>query len=77
MPVVYQHESLSMSWCLSCHRDVKEHPELHLVGANRVTQLKWAQDEWFNDPASHKKEAEELLKSIKQTPPENCGACHY
>jgi hypothetical protein len=77
MPVVYQHESISMSWCLNCHRDVQKHPELHLVDPKMVTQLKWVEEKWFSNPAEHKDEAQRLLESIRQAPPENCGACHY
>ena len=35
MPVVYQHEELSMSWCLDCHRE----PEAHLRPPELVTQM--------------------------------------
>jgi hypothetical protein len=77
MPEVYQRESLSMSWCLDCHRDVEANPELHLVPHDRVTQLKWVEETWFADPTRNQDEARRLLESIKQTPPENCGACHY
>ena len=38
MPVVYQHEPLSMAWCLECHRN----PDPHLRPADQVTNLAWA-----------------------------------
>lgn len=77
MPEVFQHESLSMGWCLDCHRDVENHPERRLAPHDRLTQLKWIEDEWFAAPAEHEDEARRLLESIKQAPPQNCGACHY
>jgi hypothetical protein len=37
MPVVYQHESQSMSWCLDCHRN----PENALRPLDQITNLNW------------------------------------
>jgi hypothetical protein len=37
MEVVYQHESLSMKWCLECHRE----PEKALRPLDKVTDLAW------------------------------------
>ncbi|MDG2094640.1 MAG: cytochrome c3 family protein, partial [Phycisphaerales bacterium] len=37
MEVVYQAETLSMKWCLDCHRE----PEPHLRDPGLVTQLEW------------------------------------
>ncbi|MFT5468204.1 MAG: hypothetical protein ACI8UO_003312 [Verrucomicrobiales bacterium] len=37
MPVVYHHETQSMSWCLDCHRA----PENKLRPLNEVTNLDW------------------------------------
>lgn len=42
MDVVYRAESLSMSWCLECHRE----PEKHLRPVEEVTNLAW-------DPREH------------------------
>lgn len=77
MPVVFQAEALSMSWCLDCHRDVPENPQKHLVPPSKVTQLQWVQEAWFAKSDQNKAEAAKLLESIKTAPPENCGACHY
>lgn len=78
MPVVFQAESLSMGWCLECHRGVKETPEKYLVPPQMVTQLQWVQDEWFAKPDAQKKAtARAVLESLSEAPPENCGACHY
>jgi len=40
MEVVYQHEALSMGWCLECHR----HPEMNVRDPKLVTQLDWGLD---------------------------------
>lgn len=84
MPVVYQAESLSMAWCLDCHRKVRdaaagEGGDLgqYLVPKDRVTQLQWVQDEWLARPDLRAQHAEALLASLKGDPPQNCGACHY
>lgn len=37
MTRVYQHQPLSMGWCLDCHRD----PNKHLRPSNKVTQMDW------------------------------------
>lgn len=37
MDVVYQHEELSMGWCLDCHRA----PQNHLRPVDQVTNMQW------------------------------------
>lgn len=76
MPVVHQVESLSMSWCLDCHRA----PEKHLVGKEFVTNLR-AAERMLAEP-NHAKElgarlAAQLRSRMPFGPPQNCGACHY
>lgn len=77
MPVVYQAEPLSMSWCLDCHRN----PEAHTVPVNQVTNLQWVEQHLKERQAaaggSNQPDAKTLLKSLHERPPENCGACHY
>ncbi len=77
MPVVFQAESLSMGWCLECHRE----PEKHLVPRDQVTKLVWAEQEWFALPVSQRSHegvtASDLLESLRQAPPQNCAACHH
>ena len=41
MDVVTQVETLSMSWCLECHRN----PEPHLRPLDKITELGWVPDE--------------------------------
>ena len=80
MPEVYQVNSLSMGWCLSCHRDIKgdgAHPELHLVPKDRVTDLKWVEEVWMRNLPENRKEGVGFASSLQFAPPENCGACHY
>lgn len=74
MPVVWQHENLSMGWCLECHRA----PEKHLVEREKVTDLFWVEKQL--GPANLPQQlikGKELYDSLKLASPENCGACHY
>lgn len=77
MPVVYQAESLSMGWCLDCHRN----PEENLVPPDQVTNLMWVETEWFSKPVEERAHngltPEALVESLRDTPPEHCAACHY
>lgn len=68
MEEVRQVKSLSMGWCLDCHRN----PDPHLRPVSEITNMKWkpesplAQVQWLN---AHK-------DSLKINPPENCSGCH-
>ncbi|MEM1331063.1 MAG: cytochrome c3 family protein [Planctomycetota bacterium] len=77
MPVVYQAESLSMGWCLDCHRN----PDEHLVPKDKVTQLVWVEQQWMSKPVDERVHegvtAAALLESLRDAPPQNCGACHH
>ncbi|MEM9372833.1 MAG: cytochrome c3 family protein [Planctomycetota bacterium] len=77
MPVVAQAESLSMGWCLDCHRA----PEEHLVPTDRVTDLYWVEHEWMATPVADRSiegvTPEQLLDSLYRNPPEHCAACHF
>lgn len=80
MPVVYQAESLSMGWCLDCHRNVED----HIVGPERVTDLVWAEQhlaERARGEVQPTPEAQRIIDSIKSSHaeggPQNCGACHH
>jgi mono/diheme cytochrome c family protein len=85
MPVVWQHESLSMGWCLSCHRD----PEKNLVPRkgdampdggkayeDMMTRL-FAVEKMQEDSEASLARGTDLYKQRKIAAPENCGACHY
>ena len=77
MPVVYQAESLSMGWCLDCHRN----PEENLVPPEQVTNLVWVENEWFSKSVDEREHLgltpEALVDSLRNNPPEHCAACHY
>lgn len=68
MPVVYQHEPHSMSWCLDCHRA----PENHLRPREQVFNLDWK-------PGPNERQQDIGLKIKHEwniNPPENCAGCH-
>jgi hypothetical protein len=80
MEVVYQTESLSMGWCLECHRD----PAPHLVDVDgildpanpvRITDL--ATVERLLASPDQRKKGELLVQNKQLQPPEHCAACHY
>lgn len=65
MDVVYQHEKLSMGWCLECHRA----PENHLRPQDRITDMDWAPENQIAVGMQIKED-----RNIK--PPEDCSSCH-
>jgi len=69
MPVVYHHESHSMSWCLDCHRA----PENALRPTEQVFNLDW-------QPPAGKTQMDiglQLKHDWKVQPPvESCAGCH-
>jgi hypothetical protein len=82
MAEVHQRESLSMAWCLDCHRN----PEPHLVPPEKVTDLFWVEQQLLtagNPPTADLGSPggaalrAELEKNALHLLPENCGACHY
>ncbi|MEO0716124.1 MAG: cytochrome C, partial [Planctomycetota bacterium] len=76
MPVVYQAHSLSMAWCLDCHRN----PEPHLVPPDKVTDLAWVEEhlaERAKDGTTGVTEARALIESLHRAPPQTCFACHH
>lgn len=85
MPVVYQHEPLSMGWCLECHRE--KLPSEYLVPKDRVTDLNWVEQHLKDvdaaikggqeNPVVNGFDAQKVAESLKLNPPSNCGACHY
>jgi len=83
MPVVYQAESLSMGWCLDCHRE----PEQHLGPQDKVTDLMWWEENWASKPVDQRSYTDpvtgevftpqKLLQQLTDAPPQHCAACHY
>jgi hypothetical protein len=66
MEVVYQAETLSMGWCLECHRN----PEKHLRPVEFVTQLDWVPEEDQIELGKRLREANNI------NPKETCNTCH-
>ncbi|TWU38458.1 cytochrome c3 family protein [Novipirellula artificiosorum] len=68
MEVVYQAETLSMAWCIECHRD----PNPHLRPIDQVTNLDWQPpDDW--DQAAF---AEKAREEQNINPQVHCAVCH-
>ena len=68
MEEVYQHEPLSMSWCLECHRA----PEKNLRPPEEVTNMTWAPPDG-QDPVEYGKM---LREKNNLNPPTDCSTCH-
>jgi hypothetical protein len=68
MAVVYQHEPLSMGWCLDCHRA----PENYLRPVNEVTNMA------YEPPAGETQLAvgQQLRTANHINPPTDCSTCH-
>ncbi len=67
MTTVRHDQTLSMSWCLDCHRS----PDQRLRPLDQITNLGW-------QPENVDRQAlgEKLKKAWNIHPPESCGACH-
>jgi hypothetical protein len=61
MPTVYQHETLSMGWCLDCHRN----PTPNLRPPDQVTNMSWKPGDGGELP---------IRKEVN--PPTHCSGCH-
>ena len=68
MEVVYQHEQLSMAWCISCHRN----PDPHLREVENVTKLDWEPPEDWDQEAF----AKETREKHNINPKVHCAVCH-
>ena len=80
LEVVRQEQSLSMAWCLECHR----RPENALVDATDVGGMKnhpiTDLAHWATVLANTKTQRAEGLAIAERKqlePPQDCGACHY
>ncbi len=69
MEVVYQQESLSMGWCLSCHRQ----PDSRLRDPALVTQLSWGFD-WSDQQRQTEGRKWKDLNNL--APSQDCSTCH-
>ena len=69
MEVVYQAETLSMGWCLECHRA----PDEHLRDPALATKLDWS----FDGTAEEQAENQAYWKELHQiNPSQDCSTCH-
>jgi hypothetical protein len=66
MDVVFQDQTLSMGWCLDCHRA----PEKHLRPQTEITNMNWTPNE---DQA---KLGKRLKEERQINPPTHCSNCH-
>lgn len=64
METVYQHESLSMGWCITCHRD----PTPHLRPLDKITDMTWT--------APSADFGAEFARANGIKPNQNCSTCH-
>jgi len=67
MEVVWHDKSLSMAFCLECHRN----PEQYIRPVDEVYNLKWEPqgEDW-------EAQAAEFVHGWKVLPPESCSGCH-
>ena len=68
MEVVYHAKSLSMAFCLECHRE----PEKYIRPADEVYNLNWKAE----SKEAQLEMGEELVAHWKVNPPESCSGCH-
>jgi cytochrome c7-like protein len=66
MPLVMQHASLQMEWCLECHRA----PERFLRPKEEVFSVSW------QPPADQAEQGRALVKRYNVHPRTSCSACH-
>ena len=69
MEVVTHSKSLSMGFCLDCHRD----PAPHLRNPDLVTQLDWKHP---GGPEAQRAEGEIFVHDWNINPPQSCTGCH-
>jgi Cytochrome c7 and related cytochrome c len=66
MEEIEQKETLSMGWCLDCHRA----PELALRRQSQVTEMGWV------PPPDQQEFARNVIAHKGIAPPEDCSGCH-
>jgi hypothetical protein len=70
MPITFKEHTLSMAWCLDCHR----HPERNIRPREEVFNLAWSV------PADHVETGRQLIRQYKvmnQFQLTNCSTCHH
>jgi hypothetical protein len=66
MAEVYPTESLTMQWCLDCHRD----PDPHLVPQSEITSMEYSPDR------SRRELGANIRRERHIDPPVSCTGCH-
>jgi hypothetical protein len=66
MGQVYATASLTMAWCLDCHRD----PDPHLRPQDEITNMEWEPDR------PQREVGEEIRSQLHINPPVSCTGCH-
>ena len=66
MPLMWQQESLQMSWCLNCHR----HPERYVRPKTEVFSVAW------QPPPDQVEIGRKLVKEYKIQSLTSCSTCH-
>jgi hypothetical protein len=66
MPLMWQHASLQMEWCLDCHR----HPEKYLRPKAQVFNVAW------QPPADQLEQGRRLMTEYGVHPRTSCSTCH-
>jgi hypothetical protein len=66
MPLMWQDASLTMEWCLNCHR----HPEKYVRPRDKVFDMT------YNQPANQLKEGQKLVKEYHIVRLTDCSVCH-
>jgi hypothetical protein len=73
MDEVREVQSLSMTFCLDCHRD----PAAKIRPLDKITQLDW---NWNDDPKEaarlQQMHGEKMVRDWKVESLQNCSACH-
>ena len=73
MEVVYQHEPLSMSWCVDCHRN----PEANLRPPSEATNMTWEPPVGEDgEPQSRYEFGRQFKIENNINPPRDCSTCH-
>jgi hypothetical protein len=72
MEVVAHAKSLSMGFCLDCHRN----PQANVRPLDQVTNLNWNADQVKIDGKPHAEWAAEFVINNKIKPPQSCTGCH-
>ncbi len=66
MPLMWQHASLQMEWCLDCHR----RPAMYLRPKEHVFNVAW------QPPADQWEQGQRLMKEYGVHPRTSCSTCH-